>query len=252
MKGRFALPRKTFALAIVSVALGAAGLRWAPALLRHLPGSEVRRVEVVGTMYVAPDAVLDAAGIRPDQSVFDDFQEAESRVAEHPLISSARISARGWRTLRIEVQELVPVALAGARELLPVMGDGTILPIDPARTRVDLPVLAVPVRLGEGRLLDGEGLRVLQSFARVHERDPGLAAIVADVRRAPGGGIVLGLLESQDAIEVWLPADASEAVLRRVRATLADLDRRRWTARRLEARYQGQVVVQLNPTSKAS
>lgn len=252
MNGRGALPRKVFLLAIVTVATAASSLAWGPALLRRLPWSQVRRVEVVGTLYVAPDAVLETARVRPDQSVFDDFREAEARVARNPLIGAARISPRGLHTVRIQVQELVPVALVGVPELRPVMGDGTILPIDPTRARVDLPILVAPVRVRDGRRIEGEALRVLRSFARVHEHDPELAAVVSEVRRAPGRGIALDLLESQVATEVWLPPDPDATVLRRVRATLADLSRRRWSARRLEARYAGQVVVQLNPSSKAS
>jgi hypothetical protein len=246
VKGPLALPRKLFLLALVLVPIAAGSVFWGPPLLRRLPWAHVRRVEVVGTVYVAPDVVLDAAGIRTEASVFDDFSVAEARVAEHPLITGARIRPRGLQTVRIEVQELVPLALAATPELKPVLGDGTILPIDPSRTRVDLPVLTAPVNVSQGRLVGGEGVRALRSFARVQEHDPGLAAIVAEVRTAPGGGIALALVGSQDAGEIWLPADPDEAVLRRVRATLADLNRRRWSARRVEARYGGQVVVQLN------
>lgn len=253
MKGPVALPRRIFLLALVLVPIAAGSVFWGPPLLRRLPWAHVRRVEVVGTVYVPPDIVLDAAGIRTQASVFDDFTAAETRVAEHPLVAAARIRPRGLHTVRIEVQELVPVALAATPELKPVLGDGTILPIDPSRTRVDLPVLTAASKVSQGRLVGGEGLRVLRSFARVHEHDPGLAAIVAEVRAAPGGGVALALVGSQDAAEIWLPADPDEAVLRRVRATLADLNRRRWTARRVEARYGGQVIVQLNRSpSKAS
>lgn len=252
MKGQLALPRRLFLLAIVIVPIAASSVWWGPALLRRAPWTTVRRVEVVGTIYVAPDAVLDAAGIGPRASVFDDFRAAEARIARNALIRSARISPRGLRTVRIEVEEWVPVALAPTPELKPVMGDGTVLPIDPASTRVDLPVLSVPVEVKDGRIVEGEGLRVLRAFARVHERDPGLAAVVSEIRRASGGGIALGLVESQEAAEVLLPSDLDETVLRRVRATLADLRRRRWTAQRLEARFTGQVVVQLNLSSKAS
>ena len=252
MRGRFALPRRIFLAAFLIVPGAATSAWWGPSLLRHMAWTSVRRVEVVGTIYVAPDAVLDAAGIRATASVFDEFEEAESRIARHPLIRSARITPRGLRTVRIEVDELVPVALAPTPVLAPVMGDGTVLPIDPAEARVDLPILGVRVEIEEGRITEGEGLRVLRAFARVHERDPGLAAVVAEIRPAPGGGIALELLESQEATELLLPSELDETTLRRVRATLADLRRRRWTARTLEARYVGQVVVQLNPSWKAS
>jgi hypothetical protein len=252
MRKRHTLARRLLLLAIVAVPVLAGSVWWSPALLRRTPWTQVRRVEVVGTIYVAPDSVLAAARIRPAASVFDDFQSAEARIAEHPLIRRARIGPRGWRTLRIEVEELVAVALAPVPELHPVMGDGTVLPIDPARTRVDLPILNVPVAVREGRVVEGEGRRVLEAFAHVHARNPGLAAIVAEVRPAPGGGIALSLLESREAAEIWLPAEPDEATLRRVRATLVDLRRRRWTVQRLEARFVGQVVVQRNPSLKAS
>lgn len=252
MKGPLALPRRLFLLAMVLVPIVAGSVWWGPALLRHMAWTTVRRVEVVGTVYVPPDAVLELARIRPQASVFDDFSDVEARVAADPLITSARIRARGLRTVRIEVEELVPVALAPTPVLKPVLGDGTILPLDPARTRVDLPVLTASVDVREGRLVGDDGLRALRSFARVHRHDPGLAAIVAEVRTAPGGGIALVLVASEEAMEIWLPADPDEAVLRRVRATLADLHRRRWSARCIEARFAEQVVVKLNPPTKAS
>jgi hypothetical protein len=252
VKGPLALPRKLFLLAMALVPIVAGSLWWGPALLRHMAWTTVRRVEVVGTVYVAPDAVLKLAGIRPQASVFDDFADVEARVVTNPLIARARIRPRGLRTVRIEVEELVPVALAPTPVLKPVLGDGTILPLDPARARVDLPVLTASVDVREGRLVGGDGLRALQSFAHVHRHDPGLAAIVSEVRTAPGGGIALTLVESEEATEIWLPADPDEAVLRRVRATLADLQRRHWSARYVEARFAGQVVVKLNPSTKAS
>jgi cell division septal protein FtsQ len=244
--------RRAVAAGAIAAACAAAAWRWGPLALRNLPGTAVTRVEVVGTLYVAPDAVLDAAGIRPGRSVFDDFRDAEGRVALHPLVRSVRIRPRGWRTLRIEVEEYAPVALVGVPHLVPVMADGTILPLDPTRTRVDLPVVTVPAEADGDRLRPGPALELLRAYARIPQQDPGLAALVAEIRPAPGGGLALGLLDAERATEIWLPPEPDEAVLRRVRATLADLQRRRWTARRLEARYANLVVVERTATSTAS
>lgn len=251
MKGRSALPRTVFLVAMAVVAASGSAVWWGPGLLRDVPWFKVRRVEVVGTAYVAPDEVLEAADIRQGRSVFDDFGDAQARVAAHPLIERARIVPRGLRTVRVEVQELVPIVLAAVPELRALTAHGTILPLDPTRTPVDLPILAAPLETREGRVVGGDGLEVLRGFARVQALDPGLAAIVSDVRGAHGGGIALSLLDSHEAEELLLPAEPDERVLRRLRATLADLRRRDWSGRRLEARYAGLVVVQRKPSTRA-
>lgn len=250
MKGRSALPRTVFLAAMAIVAAFSSAVWWGPAVLRHVPWFQVRRVEVVGTAYVAPDEVLEAADIHEGRSVFDDFGDAEARIAEHPLIERARIVPRGPRSLRVEVQELVPIVLAPVPELRALTADGTILPLDPTRRPVDLPILAAPLQVREGRAVGGAGLELLRGFARLHALDPGLAAIVSDVRAAHGGGIALGLIDSREAEELLLPAHPDDGVVRRLRATLSDLRRRGWTGRRLEARYAGLVVVQRKPSAR--
>lgn len=247
MKGRSALPRAAFLFGLLIVGAGAVASVWGRQLLTKISFFHARRIEVVGTRLVAPDSVLHMAAIGRARSVWEDFTPEERRLSTHPLIEEAVVLRSGLRGLRIVVREVEPLAFVGIPELRPVRGDGTVLPIDPRRVSLDLPVLTTPAGVEENsaRLRDGAARQALQIFAELRALDPGLAAIVSDFELAEPEGLTANLGPSQPALRVTLPRTIDEMLVRRLRATLADLRSREVDAAVLEARYADQVVVRI-------
>jgi hypothetical protein len=245
VKGHSALPRVAFLLGLLVVAGGLAGAVWGRDILVKIKFFNVRRVEVVGAHWVAPDSVLELAAIGRDRSAWEDYSGVEQRLAEHPLIEEVDVQRWGLRGLRIVVIEVEPLALVGVPALQAVRADGTLLPIDPSRTSVDLPLLTMQGEVAEdsSRLSDGPALQALKAFAGLHALDPGLTAIVSDFELEGEGGLLANLVGAQPAQRLALPLDVDELLVRRIRATLADLRSRGVAASVIEARYADQIVV---------
>lgn len=245
MKGRSALPRMAFIVGLLAVAGGISVSAWAPSLLSRIAFFDVRRVEVVGANWLAPDYVLRLAGIGNDRSTWDDYTDVEARLLKHALIEEAQVRRSGLHGLRIVVREVEPLALVGVPGLRAVRGDGTLLPIEPAGTSLDLPLLteSAEVAADSARLKEGPARRALEAFARVHQFDPGLATLVSDFRLLEEDGLAVNLVMSQPVRRIALPERVDEALLRRLRAALADLRQRGIAASLVEARYADQIVV---------
>jgi len=119
------------------------------------------------------------------------------------------------------------------------------LPIDPTRTPLDLPLVAVEAQVNEDstRLAEGPALEALLIFAKLQALDPGLAALVSDFELATDRGLMVNMVESQPVQSLVLPAEFDEVLVKRVRATLSDLRSRGIDAAVMEARYANQIVV---------
>lgn len=245
MKGRSALPRVAYLVGLTLVGAVLASAIWGQQLLASLSYFDVRRVEIVGTRWVAPDSLLALAGIGSDRSVWEDFSAVAVRLTEHPMIEEVQIRRSGLRGLRITVREVEPIALVGAPDLRAVRSDGMLLPIDPLNGGIDLPLLTIEAQLTDDstRMAEGPALDVLRAFATLHALDPGLTAVVSDFEQLGGSGVALSLMMSEPARRIVLPARIDEQLVRRVRATLTDLRRRGIEAALLEARYADQIVV---------
>ncbi|MGD2217122.1 MAG: FtsQ-type POTRA domain-containing protein [Gemmatimonadales bacterium] len=245
MKGRSALPRAAYLIGILVMVGGIAGWIWGGRLLARFEYFAVHQVEVVGSRWLAPDSILRLGAIGSDRSVWDDFSDVERRLLRHPMIEEVRVHRAGLQALRIVVREVEPVALAGTPELRAVLGDGTLLPIDPAGTSLDLPLLTMDAAMTSdaSQLRVGPARYALEIFGRLQKVDPGLAAVVSDFRLLDGQGLMMNLVASQPARRLAVPAEIGEPLARRVRATLADLRGRDIAAELIEARYAGQIVV---------
>jgi hypothetical protein len=201
---------------------------WGPAVLGRFGFFAVRRIEVVGVRYLSPTAVVDALGLKADASVWTSRRVLERRVEALAGVDSATVSRRLPGTLRVEVVEEEPVALAAASGgLVPVGHDGSPLPYDPAAAPVDAPIVA---------RVDGA---VVAALAVVQATDPGLFAAIVTARAAGGGEVVLELGEGR--LRLAAPVDA--AAVRAVAAVWRDLAARGETWRELDCRYKGWVVV---------
>jgi len=133
--------------------------------LRHLEFFRVRRVEIVGLQYLDAAKVIAAAKLAPRASVFDDHEPLAARLRALPGVAGAEVGSRAPGTLRIELAEAEPVALAPKGDRLAMVNErAEILPFDPLGSAPDLPVL-----IGGGEVVAG-------ALARAKELDPGLFA----------------------------------------------------------------------------
>lgn len=202
---------------------------WGPLVLRRFRFFEVRRIEVVGARYLAPTTITAALGLTSGASVWEDKGGMERRVRTLGGIETVRVSRRLPSTLRVEVTEVEPVALAqGPTGLVPVARDGRPLPYDPALGPVDAPVV------------ERAAAPLIAALATVQETDPGLYADVAAARTdgGEGGEVVLEL----DNGRLRLATPVDPAVVHAVAAVRRDLRNHGQAWRELDGRFNGWVV----------
>jgi hypothetical protein len=197
--------------------------------LRPFDFFAVRRVELMGVRFLAPEAVTGALGLRREASVWDRLGPLAERVRGVAGIARVEVSRRLPGTLRVAVREVEPVALAvGDDRMIPVGADGRPLPYDPARVAVDVPVIERPETT------------LVAALAAVRAADPTLFAEIASARRERGGSVELDL-EGRGRIRLGMPVDP--AVVRSVAAVERDLGARSQPWRELDGRFAGWVVV---------
>ena len=80
-------------LALSLVAL-MGGLSQSPRLLRRMDTFRVRKVEVRGTRWLAPDEVLAVSGVDERSSVFDSPDPWIAALERHPMIQSVKVVRR--------------------------------------------------------------------------------------------------------------------------------------------------------------
>jgi cell division protein FtsQ len=233
----------------VLVTAGAATFRWwGPPAFRGVSWFDATRIEVAGARLLAPHEVVSASGVRIGASVYTEPAAWEAALRRHPVVAEARVERRLPGTLRIRIVEKRPVALVAAGALRPATAAGELLPVDPARVAVDLP-LAGAAPDSATRVADPAVLRLLSEAGRLADADPVLMARVSELAYGPRGSLRLVLAEPR--IEVLLEPGAAEPGLTRLRAALEDVGRRvppRGRAR-VDARFADQVVVRLSAPS---
>jgi cell division protein FtsQ len=233
-------------LALIGLLAAAAGSSpfWAPPALRRVPLFDADRVEVAGSRLLAPHEIVAASGIRIGASVWTDPAAWEAALERHPVIEDARVERRLPATLRIRITEKRPAAFVAAGTLRPATATGEILPVDPARVPVDLPLAGTAPDTAT-RVRDKGTLRLLAEAGRLADADPMLTARVSELRAGADGSTRLVLAHPR--AEVLLPAGVAEPRLTQLRATLADVARRMPEAGRaqVDARFADMVVVRL-------
>ena len=203
---------------------------WGPVALRRFAFFEVRRVEVVGARYLAPATITGALQLERGASVWTDLHALERRVGSLGGIATVRVSRHLPATLRVEVTEVEPVAMAaGPSGMVPVGADGRPLPYDPATGPVDAPVV------------ENAEPPLIAALSAVQLADPALFGLVSAARTdgGVGGGVVLEL----DSGRMLLETPVDPAVVRAMSAVRRDLGSRGRSWQELDGRYQGWVVV---------
>ncbi|HEU4882892.1 MAG TPA: FtsQ-type POTRA domain-containing protein, partial [Longimicrobium sp.] len=175
-------------LALLGLVAAAAGSSpfWAPPALRRVPLFDADRVEVAGSRLLAPHEIVAASGVRIGASVWTDPAAWEAALRRHPVIADAKVERRFPSTLRIRVTEKCPAAFVAAGTLRPATAEGEILPVDPARVPVDLPLAGTAPDTAT-RVRDRATLRLLAEAGRLADADPVLMARVSELRTGADG-----------------------------------------------------------------
>lgn len=241
------MSRRTRRRILVVALAGAVGLSapvWAPPLLARMDVFRVQKVEVTGVRYCPPEEIAARADIASDASVWDDPSRWEARARSHPLVRDARVVRTGRHRLEIRVTEVEPVALAATPELVPVDREGRVLPLNPAESRLNLPILGGAAEVRDGRLAEGETRRLLETLVRLREAEPGFVDQASEFRRLEHGGVAVWMTaDAAGAGKVLLPADDPVRALGRVQITLGAHGGEPVAA--ADARFDGQVVLRL-------
>jgi len=152
---------------------------WLPDALAELEFFRAREYRVDGVRLLDEKQVLAVAAISPFVSVFDDLTSIELRLEQHPLIRRAQVTAEFPGTLLVTIEERIPVGFIAGAVLEPVDRDGQVLPLDPVKHRLDLPVL---IGAGGEAALSPSQLRILaRELGRLAADDPTFLAAVSEM-----------------------------------------------------------------------
>lgn len=233
-------------LGLTAAAVGAvvAASIWGPSTLRRIDWFHVRNVEVSGTRLLAPQEVLAAAGVARGQSLWEDREVWERPLREHGAIAGVDVSRRIPGTLRIRVEEKQPVAYVEAGALRLATAAGELLPVDPARRPMDLPI----VRADWGDSAQSVvARRLLDLVGRLEAMDPALLSEVSEIRATRSGAA--GAVLTHRVGELVIPHDTDATRLAELRSVISHLESRAAAsgraaaATRLDLRYDDQVIV---------
>lgn len=236
--------RRRILVVATAAAVGLSAPFWAPPLLARMDAFRVEKVGVTGVRYCPPEEILRRADVAATASVWDDPSRWEARVREHPLVRDARVVRAGRHRLQIQVTEVEPVALVATPELVPVDGRGRTLPLDPAGSRLDLPILGGAGDIRDGRVAEGDTRRLLETLVRLREAEPGFVEQASEFRGLEDGGVEVWMsVDAPGAAKVLLPESDPVRALGRVQMALGAHDGEPVAA--ADARFDGQVVLRL-------
>ena len=221
------------------------GLSWAlprtPRTLAEVDWFRVRSVRVEGVRHLSAEEVERAAAVPPGANLWDDLAPVAARVRAHPLVKDVEVGRRFPGTLRLSVVEREPVALLPTPTLEPVDVEGRRLPLDPARLRLDLPVLR-PARSGAAAAAPAAIAAAAREIARLAEAEPDLWSNLSVVTAEGSRYAVLDLRDPAVRMRVRIPLTPL-----RLREALAVLDDATGRAGEppasLDLRFADQVVI---------
>jgi cell division protein FtsQ len=203
---------------------------WSPLFLRRIAFFHVRRIEIVGTRYLAPSDILARLHVDTLASVWDPMAPLELRVAGHPEIERAVVRRRMPGTLIIDVTERVPVALVQANGGFRVYdARGIPLPLDPSLVSIDAP------------LLMQRDTTLLRLLGAMRDRMPAMYARVIAVRRVANDELMFQFpLQPVRALQ-----DVTLDRLAELEPVEADLSRKQLRVAEIDLRYRDQVIARL-------
>ncbi|HTD82613.1 MAG TPA: FtsQ-type POTRA domain-containing protein [Gemmatimonadaceae bacterium] len=230
------------ALFLVAVIMAAGwGTR---AAARQMAFFRIRSVEVRGARYLQPNEIISRLKVDTLASLWDDLTPYRQRIRGHPQVSDVSIGRKLPGTLVVTIRENLPVALIQTPTgLLPYDSLGKQLPIDPARTSLDLPIVATddPV--------------LLKLVGAIRATEPPIFARIEEVRRTGRDEILLtlsrsaiaagGVTPEKGTLLVRVPVGLSVERLADIFPVETDLARRQARVGELDLRYRDQVIARL-------
>ncbi|HEX4575347.1 MAG TPA: FtsQ-type POTRA domain-containing protein [Gemmatimonadales bacterium] len=238
MTRRWSRARRRALFTAAGVALGVLGWLGAPHVLRHVAFFRVRQIELVGVRHLAPDAVIAALRLPERASVFTDTRLLADRVQSLAGVAEARVVRHLPSALAIVLREVEPAALVrGPRGtgLVVVDAAGHVLPFDPARAGVDLPIAA------------SADVGIVGVLALIQAVDPALFQTITGARGFARRDVLLEI----GARRVLVGRDVGPEVIRAVALVAQDLAAKGRSYAELDARFAGQVVVRRKPSAGA-
>ena len=229
------------ALFLIALIMAAAwGVR---AGARQMAFFRVRSVEVRGARYLQPGEIISRLKVDTLASLWDDLTPYRNRLRGHPQVSDVSVSRKMPGTLVVTIRENLPVALIQTPAgLLPYDSTGKQLPIDPARTNLDLPIVATddPVLL---KLVGAIRAAEPRVYARIEEaKRTGREEILLTLSRGAGSADAISRGRS---LLVRVPIGLSVERLADIFPVESDLARRQLHVGELDLRYHDQVIARL-------
>lgn len=228
---------------IAAVLGGIAGttlLLWlaGPRLLSQLDYFHVQSVQLEGARFLSPTAVVAALGSDTAASVFQNTTLLTSRVESLPLVASARVRRRLPGTLVVTIVERTPVALvATADGFRGVDSAGAPLPIDPAVSAFDAPVVLPPL----GPRDSAADRRLYNLLGTMRTNAPALFDAIEEARRISPTEWQLRTTRQR----VRVMPQVTLARLADIFPVEQDLARRRIRAAELDLRFRNLVIARL-------
>jgi cell division protein FtsQ len=203
---------------------------WAPLLMRRLSFFRVRRIEILGAHFIAPSDILARLHVDTTASVWDPTGPLAARIAANSAIQHVDVHRKLPGTLVVAVSERTPVVLVPASGGFRVYDDrGVVLPIDPSRVPIDLPVAAE------------RDVPLFRLLAQMRTGLPLLYAKVSAARRVNGNEFQLELktavVRAMETVTLDRLAD--------IEPVAADLNRRQLLVAEIDLRYRDQVIARL-------
>ena len=197
---------------------------------------QLKSVVVEGTRYLSPEVVLERLAVDTSQSVWDDTEPLAARLRSMPQVADVEMRRRLPGTLVVTIRENLPVALSPSpRGLETVDSAGVVLPIDPARFDVDLPIA------------NQRDKSILSILTAARSQNPMLYRRISEISRDGKGAVVLMLAGSPEVapLKVRAPVGVSVPRLADIFPVESDLMRRRANVAELDLRYRDQVIARL-------
>ena len=207
---------------------------------------KVARVEIRGSRFLADQEVRELLGSAVGDNILGlDIEALKARLRSSPWVADATISRALPDTLRVEIRERAPLALAEADQLQLMDEDGTLIePYGPRTAAFDLPIV---------RGLKGASPEVLRDRAQRAGgllRDLGeLSAEVSEVDVEGAGELKVVLRGAGEVLRMGGPPYRQK--LRTYLDLREDLERRCPNAEYFDLRFKDRIFVKEQPIATA-
>lgn len=209
-----------------------------PRLFSTFDYFHVQTVQLEGARFLTPTAVIAALGADTSASVFDDPSRFEAKVEGIPLVASAKVRRRLPGTLVVTIVERTPVALMPTADgFRGVDSAGTRLPIDPALSAFDAPIV-LPSSGPRDTVADR---RLFNLLGAIRARDPALFDAIEEVRRVSAKEWHIRTTRQL----VRVTPEVTLGRLADIFPVEQDLARRRIRAVELDLRFRNHVIARL-------